>query len=67
MPILRKVPIGRRVRLSDGCQAVRSAEIQGDVFVRRVIEEFWEWAPGKFDLRLGEIEIRPGSEPVEEI
>jgi hypothetical protein len=62
---ISKCKPGDRVRLSTGQLVVISGPALGDVRVRDVIDEQWEYLPGRVADRLGEIYNVGGSEPVE--
>ncbi len=62
---ISKCKPGDRVRLSTGQLVVVSGPALGDVRVRDILQENWEWLPGKFGDRTGEPYVVGGDEPVE--
>jgi DNA-binding transcriptional regulator YdaS (Cro superfamily) len=64
---LNQVKPGRRAKLADGKVVVVSALVSGDVFCREVLEEDYQWLPGRFGDRTGELHVQLGDQLVQEV
>ena len=64
-PRTRRAPGMPRFRLADGRVLIVSAKCDVDVWAREVLEDNFEWMPGKFAARTGELHVASGDLDVE--